>query len=111
VRAGKLQYRITIQRPTASGDSYNDQVPSYSTLHTCWAAVLPVESGQGTESEAARQIRGADVSKFVIRYPGASLLPTTKDRILFGTRTYEITQVADVEENHAEAHILAIEIK
>lgn len=94
MRAGKLDRQIVLQRVTEApdGGGYGEPVKTWATLATVWAWL---ETLTGRESYGAGQERvsWADV-RFTIR-ARADLAITTKDRVSYGGKTYDILAVQE----------------
>jgi len=104
MRGGKLRHIVDIQQPARSADGFGEQVPSWSNFATgLYAQVEPLS---GNERIQAQQIN-ANVNYMVrIRYcPGV----TPSMRVIYGSRTLQITNVQDVLERNREMELLCIE--
>lgn len=97
-QAGRYRYRVDVQRVTQTADSVGQPSQSWATLETRWADLRSVDAmGGGREFTRADAI-SADVSHVVeMRYFDGL---TPKDRILFGSRVFEIDSVANVDERN-----------
>lgn len=96
-RAGQLRHRVTIQTPAVTTDPYGQSQPTWENLGTYYASVKPLS---GREKQIASAIRD-DISHLVtMRYqPSQTFYPI--HRILYGTRTFNIGAVINVDEkNH-----------
>lgn len=111
LQAGKLNKRVIIQVNSPSQNSLGEMIPSWSTHDTIWAAVEPLV---GTELVKAQQIDPEATVKITIRYrvdPNTNVVDVTPaNRILWGTRIYEINAVIDPTEKHEELNLLSKEI-
>jgi len=104
MRAGQLRHRITIQSVGSSYDDYGDLSNSWSTLATVWASISPIS---GKEERIADQMQGVETHSIKIRYRSGV---TAQNRILFGSRTFEIMSVKDWNERNVFIEILAKEV-
>lgn len=95
MRAGLLaRSRITIQRATASQNSYGEDVPTWAAIGSCWANIRPL---QGRELEAAQQTFAEARFRIEVRYQrGAGF--QRKDRVIWGSRTLDILDVEDPDQ-------------
>lgn len=91
MQAGKLRHRVTLERPTVMTDSHGDQVKTWATLAEVWAEVLDLS---GREFIAAQQVM-ADITVQVRMRGRTDFRLTPKDRIVFGSRTFDIRHVTD----------------
>lgn len=94
MRAGHLRRRIAIQALTEGTDAAGGPTRAYTTFATVWAALEP---SNGRESDQADAYTARVTTKITIRYL-TGLVPTM--RVLYGTRTFNILGVIDVEERH-----------
>lgn len=92
MQAGQLDRRITLQRCTeaqASGGN-GEPIKTWSTLATVWAKYEPSGGNEGF-SDGQERVSWAD-AKFLLRYR-TDVTPGPKDRVLFGSRYYDILAV------------------
>ena len=92
MRAGRLRHRITIQSVGSTLDDYGDLSNSWTTLATVWASIKPVS---GTEENIASELTGIATHTIAIRYRSGI---TSQNRIVFGSRTFEIHHVKNWNE-------------
>lgn len=105
MRAGPLRHRVTLESGSETQDSAGGIVLSFTTVATVWASVEPV---RGKEYFAAQQV-ASDVTHLVRlrRQPGIS--PTTKWRVIFNGRKFDIESVIEVLERRREWQLMCIE--
>lgn len=92
MQAGKLRHEITIQSLTRTADEMGGGVDSWATFTTSWASIEPAGSkerwfGQQIEANVTHRVR-------IRKQDGV----TTKMRVLFGSRVFQIRGVQDFEE-------------
>jgi SPP1 family predicted phage head-tail adaptor len=88
-RASLLRHVITIQNPaTVAG------IQKWTKLATCYAQIMP-ESG--SEHASGLGPTTVEMTQLTIRYQ-AGIKP--KQRIMYGTRTLEISSVSNENENN-----------
>lgn len=105
MKAGKLRHRVTLQRAVTTADGHGDQVRTYSDLATVWA---DVEAIGGREFLSAQHVQADVTSRITLRArPGLTLTPA--DRIVWGTRTFDIRHVIDMQGRSREWQVLATE--
>lgn len=93
LQAGKLKYRITIQRNTPVTDSqFNEQIDSYSDLATISARKNDVSAG---EAFRAQEIGAQITTRFTVRHSSVTSSITPKDRILFNGQVFNITAIRE----------------
>lgn len=92
----KLDHRITIERDTPTTGPFNEPVPSWAPLFTCWAA--------RRDSSAGEQYRAAEVAakldcRFTVRWDvGREVTP--KDRIVLEDGpTFDIVGIRETVRN------------
>lgn len=106
MRAGDLRHRITIQKPpvTETRDSTGGVDESWETFATVWASKAHMTS---REFFAAQKSNAETTDLFIIRYRDSI---TTKMRVLFGSRTYDIIGANDPDGRRRELHLLCKEV-
>ena len=95
MRAGALRHRISIQSVGTTYDAYGDLSDSWSTAATVWASVSPIS---GDQREIASENTGVATHSVKIRYRSGI---TAHNRILFGSRVFQIEGVKDWNEHKA----------
>lgn len=103
--AGKLRHRITIRKRVSAKDSRGQRNPTYKDRGcTVWADVRQVS---GREAEKALAVHAETTWLIEMRYM-EGIEPT--DRIVYGTRTFEVLAALDPEQRqrrliiHAREH-------
>lgn len=105
MRAGTLRHRITIQQPSASQDTYGEEIITWSTWATVWAAVEPMRADERYTANDAQLLAEAD-TRIRIRYrPGV----THQMRVSFESRLFDIQGVINLETRDREIHLLCKE--
>ena len=102
MRAGRLRHQVRIQTPTKDTSPGAGDI-TWSDYATVWAAVEPL---RGNEFFTAQQVNAEVTGRVVIRYLSGI---TPEVRVLFGTRTFEILSVIDVDERHEELQLMVKE--
>ena len=101
---GTLNKRLEIQHPTHVASDYNEQVASYVTTRTVWAAIWPLSGKQTLE---AMQAENTATHKIRIRYyPGFK--PNV--RLKYQHHFYEVVSMVDLDMAHRVIEIMAKEI-
>lgn len=105
MKAGALRHRCWIKQPThtdALGDG--DTTATWGTVTVCWGALEPLRGREWIESG----LENSEVSaKFRMRYY-SGIDPTMQ--LYFGSRTFEIVSVIDIDELHRELNLMVKEL-
>jgi SPP1 family predicted phage head-tail adaptor len=105
MEAGKLRHQVELQRVAVAVDSHGDQTKTWTTIATVWASIEPLS---GREFLQASQTMSDVTVRIKLRaYPGITLTP--KDRVKFGTRTFDIRHIVDWGGKNVEWHLMATE--
>lgn len=91
----------TVQRTPDGGGGYTETLVDVATL---WMRIEPLT---GREQILAMQTEMERPHRFTCRYR-ADLTGST--RLLYGSRTFDVVSVVDVEERHRELVIMAEEV-
>jgi SPP1 family predicted phage head-tail adaptor len=107
MRAGNLRHRVTIQESTPTRNSKGEEIDSWSTFGggARAAAVIPLA---GREAFNARQRHAEAELRIELRHLAGV---TTKMRVSYDGRLFDILDVADIEERGRETHLLVKERK
>lgn len=92
--AGAMREPITIQTETRTSDGGGGFTQGFSTHFTCFASV---RATGGDERYEQGQLIDTQMFEFVIRYRSDKAV-TAKNRILWGTRVFQVKRV----DNHME---------
>ena len=103
MQAGQLRKRLTIQKRSTVQDSYGQPSTSWSDVVTVWGAVEPLS---GRELMAAEAVQSEITHQVIIRYIAGI---TSKMRVLYGTRIFDIQNVLDENERHRMLTLLCLE--
>lgn len=103
MRAGKLRNQIVIQTVTESRDSLGGVSESWATYATVRASIEPLK---GTEKFQDKTTLSEVDLKVRIRYLAGV---TTKMRILFGTRIFNIHSIINYNEMNRELTLYCVE--
>ena len=99
-----MRHRISIQSVGSTYDDYGDLSNSWSTDATVWASVSPVS---GKQEKIAGELTGVETHSIRIRHRSGV---TAHNRILFGSRTFEIVSANNWDERDVYIEILAKEV-
>lgn len=109
MHAGKLRHRITIQRLTGARDTFGAETDAWETFKRCWAEVKPAFGSQGGGREVflmGQQLQAISDVVITMRYMAGI---TTKDRVSFGDRTFEILATHNRDERNREMELICKE--
>lgn len=105
MKAGKLRHRVTIQnKGTPARNSYGEEVITWATEATVWAEVDPL---RGREFLEARR-EGAEVTTRIRVRHRDGITPSM--RVVWGSHTYDILSVIEVEGREREIHLMCREL-
>jgi len=108
MRAGRLRHRVTIQRYTVTQNDYGEEVESWTTHATRWAAVEPLT---GREYFDAQQMTAEVSLRVRVRHDSTTEALTARDRISHDGRTLEIVSPPmRIKERGKEIHLMCREI-
>ena len=100
-----MRQRIRLQRATIARDETGAEVKTWSTYDEVWAEFL---SSTAKELYRAKQANAEVTHGIRIRYrPRVEFT----DRVLYGTRVLDITDVQDPQERHVEILLICKEIR
>lgn len=105
MQAGKLRHVVELQRVAVALDSHGDEAKTWTTLATVRAQVWPLS---GREFVAAQTAQAELTTRIDIR-ARADLALTPKDRVKWGTRTFDIRHIVDVGARGREYQLLCTE--
>ena len=102
--AGTLRERIVIQTPTETVDDHGGLAVTFATFDTVSAAILPKV---GTEPFEDDRYRATQRVVFEIRYLAGI---TTKMRISYDSRLFDIESIVNVEERNKKLLLITEEV-
>ncbi len=107
VEAGKLRNRVTLQRSSASPDVLGQRNSTWVPFYSCWASLDQISSKLIFQTG---NLSSSVSHKMRIRYPGSSYTISPGNRVVFGSHTYQIVSVDNVQERNIVLEILLLEI-
>ena len=105
VIAGKLRHKVQLLARNAAQDTFG-QSTGYTAYATPWAAI---DATQGMEVYRAQQYT-SEVSHVVTIRFSPNWTPKSKDRVQFGSRTFNIRVVLNVEERNRYWMLQCVEL-
>ena len=104
LQPGALRHTVSIEKPVETTNAYGEREVTWVAHKSDWRA--SIEPLAGRELWQAQQVQ-ADVSHRVrIRYVAGV---TPRMRIVFGTRTFQISSITNTEERNVELVLLCRE--
>ena len=102
---GALRHQLTIKAINTTEDSYGEVTEDPTTTEcTVWGSIEPLS---GRELLLAQQIQATVTHRVRIRYH-SGLDPSMQ--IVFGTRTFDILSIINLEERNRELEIMCREV-
>jgi len=102
---GKLRHRVNLQRRTTTQSATGQPTVAWTTYAARWASVRPL---QGREFMLAKQVAADVTTEIKLRYLGGV---TAEDRVLFGSRIYDINTVINTDERNVELVLMCKEAR
>ena len=106
MRAGTLRETIVVQTPTETADATGEPVATWATHITRRAAV---EDKSASERWAGTERLSEATHRFRIRYDTTAITTTTKMRISYDSRLFDILSVTNIGTRDREIHMMATE--
>jgi SPP1 family predicted phage head-tail adaptor len=103
MRAGELRHQVVIEQRSSSVDSFGEQLTTWTTFATIYAAILPVS---GRELIAAGVVDAEVSHRIIVRYLAGV---TASMRVLFEGRYFEIKAVLNEAERDRMLTLLCAE--
>ncbi len=100
---GDMRRWITIEQQAPTQNARGEEVPTWTTFATAWAAIIPLS---GRELLAAQQIQASVTHRIVLRYL-SGLDPSM--RIVYNGRYFDIQQVININEQSRQMELQCIE--
>lgn len=105
MQSGRLRKRITIESYTVAQGETGQETKTWSTYMSAWAAIEPM---RGREFMEAKQLQADVDTRIRMRgQPDKTVKPSM--RVKFGTRTYLISSVINVNEIGEELQLICKE--
>lgn len=93
LNAGDLDRRITIQRNSPTKDAFGASKDNWADLATVWAKKIEVSDAERTR---AAETAAIITTRFQVRWWSLVSDLNPKDRVLYGTLTYDIVAVKEL---------------
>jgi SPP1 family predicted phage head-tail adaptor len=102
---GKLNKYMSLQSGTNTQDTAGEVTTTYAHYAYAWGSLRPVSGGELT---TAKQINESITYRSEIRYNSSI---KTEDRIVWETRTFEIVNIMNYDENDEYMILMLKEVK
>lgn len=107
MNGGQLRSQIQIQQQTAAGDALGQPLAVWATIFTAPAAIATVSMREVWQTaQFVQQV----THRITLRWPGSSIVIAGGMRALYGTRTFQIQSVENVQERDRVVHLMCLEI-
>lgn len=106
MRAGRLRHRLSVERYTTTQDDWGDEVQAWESIATVWGSVEPL---RGNERHRAMQVQATEEVRVLMRWQPDIADLNASDRIVFGSKVYDISAVLNIDERNREVHVMARE--
>jgi len=107
-RISNFNKRIKLQSPTLTQSSSGQTTKSWSTYATVWAGIRTLSGNEKSRNQMVIGIESMEVS---IRYSSDVSAVSVADRIVLGSRYFDIKDVRNVDEKNIEIRMIVTEIK
>lgn len=102
--AGNYDKRMTLQEPTET-NTQGTVTTAWSEVATLWCALWPVRGREYYDSKIIQ----SDVSHIIRCWYRWDISPTSLMQLVYGSRTFQIESVIDVDEQHVEWEFRVVE--
>lgn len=106
MRAGKLSTLVRIEECTETRDPHGQPIKTWTTLLNRWG---DWEQLEGRELVSSRQIHAEVTHRFTMRGEYLPRALTTKDRLWYRERAFDIAAILELAPKRSELQILTIE--
>lgn len=102
----RLRHKITIEQPTEAVDAVGEPIATWTTYATRKAEVMPMG---GRETFRLQQYFSDATAVILIRYDSLAKAITTKMRVSYDSRIFNISSVINVDEMNREIKLVCTE--
>ena len=106
IYAGALRQMVTIQRNEPALDQYGEESENWQYYATRRASVKPI---RGREYFTSKEVASEVTHRIVMRHDRKVGAITPKDRIVMGSREFDIDSIMNIEERDRMLEIMAVE--
>jgi SPP1 family predicted phage head-tail adaptor len=104
MRSGELKHKVSIERNAERRGDNGEIIRAWTTLALRWSSIEPLA---GRELEYAHQMHADANIKFRMRFLDGM---TPSDRIVMGTRVFNVLSVRNMDEAGVETEALCKEV-
>ena len=103
MRSGRLRHRMWLKEPTHTSDGMGANTTTWGTVEVFWGSVEPLRGREWIASG----LENSEVSGKIVRRYKSGITP---DMIVtFGSRTFQIVSVINVDERNIEQQLMVTE--
>ena len=103
MRSGRLRHRMWLKEPTHTSDGMGANTTTWGTVEVFWGSVEPLRGREWIASG----LENSEVSGKIVRRYKSGITP---DMIVaFGSRTFQIVSVINVDERNKEQQLMVTE--
>lgn len=106
MRGGTLRHPVRVERATETRNDFGEPIKTWTLLANTRAAIEPL---RGSERMIAMQVQSDVTNKITLRWHSAIAELGTKDRIVLGSKQFDIKSVMNVDERNREVQVMATE--
>jgi len=108
MQAGQLRKRIELQQRSSSQDDYGQQLTSWTTLFSTWAAIEPVS---GAQLDRARSIYNETSHRVTLRWRAQlnDIKQVGSYRVLYAGRVFDVGASMNQDERNRTVVLLCAE--
>lgn len=113
IPAGLLRNQVTLQSKdlTPNGqDEYGGELVTWDTALTCMAAIVATAQKEAFQGGQSAQFVAQVTQRVSLYWPGASVVIMGGMQVTFGSRTFAIQTVENVQERNRVLHLMCVEI-
>ncbi len=106
MRAGRLNKRVTLERPVTTTDAYGGTETTWESVGDRWAGVEPLRGKEFFEAQAAQ----SEVElRVVVRYDSAIAGVDATWRVVYGARVFEVESAINTGERDEQIELMCKE--
>jgi len=92
-----------VQTPVETANDFGEPVKHWKEVCKVWAGIEPLK---GSEKFSAMEVQSEVDSRIVMRWSKGTDQITTKERIVYGNKIYDIKDVLNLDERDRELHLM-----
>lgn len=107
LKLGDFRQQVDHQTVSTAQDAYGQAIETWSSAGTYYAAIYP---GVGREFVVAEQLKAKNPVTIIVRYCGGSDVFRPKDRLLLGSRVFNIEALSNLDERNYAYSVMCTEM-